>query len=282
MAHQAHLIHATHPSFSQFPMFSTPAAKWHAVLTRNPEADNFVYAVTTTKIYCRPFCPSRLARRANIEFYDTSAEADLQGYRPCKRCKPELKEFIDPHVDIVRQACHAIDAATDSKPTLTELASQAGMTPSHFHRVFKKIMGVTTGQYYKGLTSAVVNPTAVPSPHRQVRASSQPPRLRPRMVDHQEAQQQLQQPYMPEHAQVSPLNLDWNMLADSAAEISSPPLPGTDNSSSPSLSPSVEPDSANFAHLSPADIILLNAIGDTAQDKVLPLPSLDMPNEAYS
>ncbi|KAL4788041.1 metal binding domain of Ada-domain-containing protein [Aspergillus varians] len=141
----------------EIPRLPKPAApttstviRWQAVVTRDPTATSFVYGVLTTKIYCRPSCAARLARRANVEFYDTPAQAERAGFRPCKRCKPEtLKPVINPQVVLVQKACQTIksDIGSGSKPTLNRLAGEAGLTPSHFHRVFKKVMGVTPGNY---------------------------------------------------------------------------------------------------------------------------------------
>ncbi|KAL4883287.1 metal binding domain of Ada-domain-containing protein [Aspergillus karnatakaensis] len=138
---------------STAPTTST-AIRWQAVVNRDPTATSFVYAVLTTKIYCRPSCAARLARRANIDFYDTPSEAERAGFRACKRCKPEtLKPAPNPQMLFVQKACQTIrsDIQSGSKPTLTKLAGEAGLTPSHFHRVFKKIMGVTPGKYAAGI-----------------------------------------------------------------------------------------------------------------------------------
>ena len=52
----------------------------------------FVIAVKTTKIYCRPGCPARSALRKNVELLETVAEARAKGFRACKRCKPDEGE----------------------------------------------------------------------------------------------------------------------------------------------------------------------------------------------
>ncbi|PPD15067.1 MAG: hypothetical protein CTY25_08200 [Methylobacterium sp.] len=66
------------------------AACWQAVQTRDKTADGqFWYGVRTTGVFCRPHCPSRPARRENVTFHATRAEAIEAGYRPCKRCKPD-------------------------------------------------------------------------------------------------------------------------------------------------------------------------------------------------
>ncbi|EXJ88491.1 hypothetical protein A1O1_05421 [Capronia coronata CBS 617.96] len=69
--------------------YITPSSRWKALMTRDGLATSaFVYAVLTTKIYCRPDCKARLARRANVVFYATAAQAEKAGFRACKRCKP--------------------------------------------------------------------------------------------------------------------------------------------------------------------------------------------------
>ncbi|KAK2766020.1 hypothetical protein FQN54_007535 [Arachnomyces sp. PD_36] len=131
---------------------ASSATRWRAIVDRDPSINSFVYAVRTTRIYCRPSCPARLARRANVEFYDSPAQAEKAGYRSCKRCKPQLHVLVDPNVAIVQRACEMISSSRGGgkKPRLHELAAEANLTPSHFHRVFKKIVGVTPGQYGRG------------------------------------------------------------------------------------------------------------------------------------
>ncbi|KAA8643096.1 hypothetical protein EYZ11_006179 [Aspergillus tanneri] len=125
------------------------AARWQALVNRDAKVNSFVYAVTTTRIYCRPSCPARLARRANIRFYDTPSDAEWAGFRACKRCKPQDLQAVNSQVQLIQKTCEAIESQirSGSKPTLRKLADQAGLTSSHFHRVFKKITGVTPSQY---------------------------------------------------------------------------------------------------------------------------------------
>lgn len=137
---------------------ASATARWKAVTMRDASNNTFVYAVRSTRIYCRPSCPARLARRANIEFFDTPAQAESAGYRACKRCQFNVDVKDDPRNRLVQQARNTIAAAvlssspSDSRrPRLQELAAEANLTPSHFHRVFKKIAGVTPGQYARAL-----------------------------------------------------------------------------------------------------------------------------------
>lgn len=134
----------------------TSAQRWQAITKRDPTVNSFVYGVRTTKIYCRPSCAARLARRANVQFYDNPSQAEEAGFRACKRCQPQAGGTAlanHPQTAIVQKACETIRAelAVGLKPRLQDLAAQAGLTSSHFHRVFKKRMGVTPGQYASGL-----------------------------------------------------------------------------------------------------------------------------------
>src|SRR6185503_7860065 len=89
---------------------------------------------------------SRLANPRNVRFHGTAAAAELEGFRPCRRCKPNRSVVEQGHSAVVAQSCRAIEAA-ESAPRLEALAAQAGMSPSHFHRVFKTLTGVTPRAY---------------------------------------------------------------------------------------------------------------------------------------
>jgi AraC family transcriptional regulator, regulatory protein of adaptative response / methylated-DNA-[protein]-cysteine methyltransferase len=118
-----------------------------AVRRRDPAYDGvFVFAVRTTGVYCRPSCASRAAKRENVSFYATAEAAQRAGYRACKRCRPDRLGAPDPKVEAVRLACKQI-ASAEEAPSLKDLAARAGLSPFHFHRVFKKITGVTPKAY---------------------------------------------------------------------------------------------------------------------------------------
>ena len=138
--------------------FVDDRSRWRAVTRRDPSADGvFVYAVKSTHIYCRPVCNARLARQANVEFYDTPQQAEEAGFRACKRCKPEFAKF-DPLESVLKNACAIIeeavsDASTTSggKITLKEIAEKVNLTPRYLHKVFKERMGCTPKQYAESL-----------------------------------------------------------------------------------------------------------------------------------
>ncbi|KAF2483930.1 metal binding domain of Ada-domain-containing protein [Neohortaea acidophila] len=123
--------------------------RWQAVVTRDASWDGkFVYCVKTTKIFCRPICKARLARRANVEFHTTPAQAEAAGYRACKRCQPLLASYT-PEADKVKVVCELLDALPDAAdvPSLDVLAAEVRLTKHHFHRLFKRETGVTPRQY---------------------------------------------------------------------------------------------------------------------------------------
>lgn len=127
--------------------YDTSAARWRAVLARDQKADGaFVLAVTSTGIFCRPICPAKRPRRDRVEFYDTPADARRAGYRACLRCKPEDEVFGRRHSNAIAKAMSLI-RASESMPTLAQLAKSAGMSVFHFHRLFRRTVGVTPRQF---------------------------------------------------------------------------------------------------------------------------------------
>jgi AraC family transcriptional regulator, regulatory protein of adaptative response / methylated-DNA-[protein]-cysteine methyltransferase len=122
-------------------------ARWEQVKNRDTAAENaFVYAVSTTRIYCRPGCPSRLPRRENVTFFASSEEAERAGFRPCQRCQPNNVSLAARRADAVAKACAEIEAA-DGRPDFDAMAREAGMSRHHFHRIFKELAGLTPGAY---------------------------------------------------------------------------------------------------------------------------------------
>lgn len=121
--------------------------RWASVVARDASADGrFWYSVATTGVYCRPSCASRLARPENIRFHATREAAERAGFRPCKRCKPDQPSLAERHAARIVDACRFIEES-EQAPGLEDLASRAGMSPYHFHRVFKAITGLTPKSY---------------------------------------------------------------------------------------------------------------------------------------
>ena len=121
--------------------------RWPAILARDPAADGkFYYSVATTGVYCRPSCGARAARPENVAFHATAADAECAGFRPCKRCRPDQPSQSQRHAAMVAEVCRLIETA-DEVPSLDALARHAGASPSHMHRVFKAVTGVTPRGY---------------------------------------------------------------------------------------------------------------------------------------
>ena len=126
---------------------SSDDQRWDAVVRRDPGADGqFYYSVRTTGVYCRPSCGSRIARRANVRFHLTPADAERAGFRACKRCRPNELAPSDERTQAVAEACRLLDEAAEA-PSLETLSGAVGMSPFHFHRVFKSVTGLTPKAY---------------------------------------------------------------------------------------------------------------------------------------
>jgi AraC family transcriptional regulator of adaptative response/methylated-DNA-[protein]-cysteine methyltransferase len=122
-------------------------AKWAAVAARDAAFDGaFVYSVATTGVYCRPSCPSRLAKRENIRFHTTCDDAEAAGFRPCRRCRPNEPAREEDRAAMVARACRLIEEA-EEEPRLDDLAKACGLSRYHFHRIFKLVAGVTPKAY---------------------------------------------------------------------------------------------------------------------------------------
>ena len=128
--------------------YESDAARWAAVKARDPLADGkFLYAVKTTGVFCRPTCASRPARSENVVFFSSAEDAQRAGFRACKRCNPAGIAPREQQAAIVARACRLIDEAQDKAPSLEELACDADLSPWHFQRVFKRIIGISPKQY---------------------------------------------------------------------------------------------------------------------------------------
>jgi AraC family transcriptional regulator of adaptative response/methylated-DNA-[protein]-cysteine methyltransferase len=122
-------------------------ARWAAFAARDAAFDGLFYAcVETTGIYCRPSCPARRARRENVSFCVTAADAEAAGFRPCKRCKPDQISLLQQRAEKVAQACRLIETS-EQEPVLEALAEAVALSPHHFHRIFKSALGVTPKAY---------------------------------------------------------------------------------------------------------------------------------------
>ena len=121
--------------------------RWAALVNRDAGADGtFYYSVKTTGVYCRPSCAARLPRPENVRFHATREAAENAGFRPCKRCKPDQPSLAEQHASMVTNMCRFIENS-EAPPGLDELAARAGLSPWHFHRLFKSVTGLTPKAY---------------------------------------------------------------------------------------------------------------------------------------
>jgi AraC family transcriptional regulator, regulatory protein of adaptative response / methylated-DNA-[protein]-cysteine methyltransferase len=133
------------PNIVEAPAGQDP--RWRAVALRDRTFDGqFYYAVKTTGVYCRPSCAARAARPENVSFYASCEDAERAGFRPCKRCKPNEMSLVAQNAAKVAEICRVIETAPQI-PSLNAMAGRAGLSPSHFHRLFKTITGVTPRAY---------------------------------------------------------------------------------------------------------------------------------------
>ncbi|NYT61715.1 bifunctional DNA-binding transcriptional regulator/O6-methylguanine-DNA methyltransferase Ada [Alcaligenaceae bacterium] len=129
------------------PLATERDPRWAAVVARDASADQqFVYAVKTTGIYCRPSSLARLPKAGNVEFFDTPEAAQAAGYRPSRRSAADQTTVAARHAALVADACRYI-ATIEKSPTLEELAQRAGISRYHFHRLFKTATGLTPKAY---------------------------------------------------------------------------------------------------------------------------------------
>ena len=120
---------------------------WAAVLRRDRAADGgFVYAVASTGVYCRPSCPSRRPRRENAAFFASPAEAERGGYRACLKCDPRGDRAREVPAPVLR-ARDYLDEHADERVPLARLGREAGMSPHHLQRTFKRAFGVSPREY---------------------------------------------------------------------------------------------------------------------------------------
>jgi len=127
--------------------YASDDERWSAVLARDAAADGrFVYAVRTTGVYCQPSSTARLPKRENVEFFDTAEAAEAAGYRGSRRAHGDQTSAAAERAALVARACRMIEES-ETPPLLDELAAELGMSPFHFHRLFKAETGLTPKAY---------------------------------------------------------------------------------------------------------------------------------------
>jgi len=132
----------------------TDEERWKAFEARDSRYDGrFVVGVRSTGIYCRPSCPARRPLRQNVVFYPVGDDAEQEGFRPCRRCRPEE---VLPQARAVEQASRYIGEHLDRNVTLDELGEVVGMSPHHLQRTFKRMLGISPRAYADALRLGTV------------------------------------------------------------------------------------------------------------------------------
>jgi AraC family transcriptional regulator of adaptative response/methylated-DNA-[protein]-cysteine methyltransferase len=121
--------------------------RWDAVVARDSRRDGeFIFAVSSTGVYCRPSCPARRPRRENVSFFLRPEHAEKAGFRACLRCRPKLITG-NPQSDFAKEICRYIEQHLDEPITLKSLGKTFELSPFHLQRRFKAVLGITPREY---------------------------------------------------------------------------------------------------------------------------------------
>ena len=120
---------------------------WQAAVDCDKEYDGkFFYAVKTVGVYCRPSCKSRTPLRKNVLFFQTGEQAQSSGFRPCKRCRPDLLEY-EPMKTLALQTKDLIDSCFCERAKLAKEMKSLGASSGHLSAVFKRQYGFSPMDY---------------------------------------------------------------------------------------------------------------------------------------
>jgi len=143
-----------------------PGRQWQQLLARDASADGqFFYAVQSTGIYCRPTCPSRRPSRRNVRFFPSASAAEQAGFRACKRCQPDLATpRPDPQAAVIAAASQYLAEHASERTRLTDLAKITGVSRLTLLRGFRRILGVSPGEFARAQRVARFKNTLSPNP----------------------------------------------------------------------------------------------------------------------
>ncbi len=145
-------------------------ACYRALATHDSRFDGrFFVGVSSTRIYCRPVCTVRLPRRENCRFFASAAAAEVDGYRPCLRCRPELapgNASIDAGARLAQGAVDLIENGVLDAGGIEHLSARVGVTSRHLRRIFAAEFGVSPIEYAQTqrllLAKRLLTDTALP------------------------------------------------------------------------------------------------------------------------
>jgi AraC family transcriptional regulator of adaptative response/methylated-DNA-[protein]-cysteine methyltransferase len=145
-----------------------PGRQWQQVLARDAAADGqFFYAVKSTKIYCCPSCPSRRPTRKSVSFFPTAAAAEQAGFRACKRCHPDQAiPRPDPQAAVISAATEYLTQHASERTRLADLAKATGVGRLTILRGFRRVLGVSPGEFAKAQRVARFKDTLRPEAPR--------------------------------------------------------------------------------------------------------------------
>lgn len=124
-----------------------PETAWRAVNRRDPTWDGrFVYGVTSTRIFCRPSCPSRRPRRDRMRVFATPTDAEAAGFRACRRCRP-VTQGPTAGEAAVHRALAYLNEHVEERVRLSDLARVTGQSAWHLQRTFRKLVGLSPREY---------------------------------------------------------------------------------------------------------------------------------------
>jgi len=122
---------------------------WEATMHRDARADgSFVFAVRSTHVYCRPSCPARRPLRRNTVFFRTAQDAENQGFRPCRRCRPKQQ---DSATALVERAAALIASSNEEVFRLDSVARQLQTSPAKLRRAFHRATGLSPKEFQQAL-----------------------------------------------------------------------------------------------------------------------------------
>lgn len=132
-----------------------PAHFWSAVLQRNNRFDGILwYGVTSTRIYCRPSCPSRRPRADRVCFFTACDAAEAAGFRPCRRCHPRAAASgaETDVVEVCRRLADAVAVGAEAADLgVAQVAAAQGLSDTTLHRRFRAVLGCTPAQFVESL-----------------------------------------------------------------------------------------------------------------------------------